>query len=244
VGDDDHDPAVTDELPHDLQQILADHLRAGDGGGFVEGNTCGSMARERARVTLPQCLRGLGAAPSCRPAESRTGYFSACEATPTRWRRSRQRWSARSFSRPRTSVRAGATFRGAVLRANRPKDRKTTPTSARSPASGRPFSGGRCPPGPDDAGPDGFQPVDRPAQGGLPRPRGADDREPAPLADGEVDVLRDTQFPRSTCRRHAARTADRQRCPPLLTVSRASGAATCPRGAGRSNDTRISGHEP
>jgi hypothetical protein len=46
----------------------------------------------------------------------------------------------------------------------------------------------------DGAGLDGLQPVDRPAQGRLSRPRRADDDDHLPLADGEVDVLQDMQL--------------------------------------------------
>ena len=81
----------------------------------------------------------------CWPPESCAGYLSACSVMPTRSSSSAARSLALSLPRPRTLIGPRVRFSRIVLCANRLKDWKTMPTSARSLASSLPSSGSETP---------------------------------------------------------------------------------------------------
>jgi hypothetical protein len=131
------------ELLRDLQDLV-DHLRVEGRGRFVEQQRHG-LHGEGAGDGHPPVPKGPGRCPQLPAAGELRRVLTAWEATPTRSSSSRERRSACSFSRLRTLTWASETFCSTVLWANRLKDWKTMPTSARRFARALPSSGSGCP---------------------------------------------------------------------------------------------------
>ena len=94
----------------------------------------------------------------------------------------------------RTLIGPSVTFSSTVLCAKRLKDWKTMPTSARSSRQRRALGRQRLAVDRDDAGVDGLEPVDRPAQRRFARTGRADDDDDLALRDRGGDVFQHVQL--------------------------------------------------
>ena len=181
MGDDDHRHAVTGELLHDLEHLV-DHLG-------VEGRR--RLVEEHDLRIHRQCARDRDALLLAAGELRRVLVRLVGDPHPVEQASAPVRLGLLAFLR--TLIWPSITFCSTVLCANRLKDWKTIPTSARSRASSLALGGQRLAVDGDLAGVDGLQPVDGAAQRRLPGAGRPDDDHDLAPGDRQVDVLEHVQ---------------------------------------------------